>query len=42
MVREYHFFPNVIGELYIDNQDFEGLEYWYDDVVEVNKQLETK
>jgi hypothetical protein len=36
VVREFHWPPEVIGGFFIDDQDYKGLEYWYDDVREIN------
>lgn len=33
VVREHHWEPSVIGGLFLDDQDYEGLLYWYDDVI---------
>lgn len=42
VVREHHWPPDTIGGLFCDNLDHEGLEFWYEDVKEVNKQLTAK
>jgi hypothetical protein len=39
VVREYHWSPAVVGDLYFDRQDFLGLEYWFDDVKELQDQI---
>ena len=39
VVREHHWEPEVVGSLFIDRQDYEGLYYWYDDVVASNEEL---
>jgi hypothetical protein len=42
VVREHHWSPEIIGDLFIDGQDYEGLEYWYDDIMEVITELNKK
>ncbi|KKN59924.1 hypothetical protein LCGC14_0536740 [marine sediment metagenome] len=42
VVREHHWPPNIIKNLYLDKEDYQGLEYWYDDVKEVNDNLKKK
>lgn len=32
-MRDMKWSPDIIGDLFIDNEDYEGLEFWYDDVV---------
>jgi hypothetical protein len=34
--------PDVIGELYLDNVGFQGLVFWYDDVIQENEDLKNK
>jgi len=41
-VREFKWSPEIISNMYIDNASYEGLRYWYDDIVEVHKQLKKK
>ncbi len=42
VVREHHWPPHIIKELYLDNEDYQGLEYWYNDVKEVSDKLKKK
>lgn len=42
IVREHNWAPNIIEDLYLDNIDFKGLIFWYNDVQEMVKQLESK
>lgn len=42
VVREHHWAPATIGALYFDAEDREGLEYWYNDIIEVDKKLKEK
>jgi hypothetical protein len=42
VVREYKWLPKQIGSLFIDAQDYLGIEFWYNDSVEVHKELEPK
>lgn len=39
VVREHHWSPEIIGDLFIDGIDHEGLEYWYNDVCEAIAEL---
>ena len=32
--------PKVINELYVDGEDWEGIEYWYKDVQNQHKEIE--
>lgn len=32
----------IIDDLFIDNLDHQGLEYWYNDIVEMEKNLKKK
>lgn len=40
VVGEYKWPPDIIGGLFIDSQDYEGLEFWYNRVIEINEELE--
>ncbi len=42
IVREHHWSMQIIDELYLDDLDIYGLQYWYNDVKEVSEQLKTK
>lgn len=42
VVRQYHWPPQVIEELYHDNIDYRGLEYWYHDVEAIVKEIKNK
>ena len=42
VVREHHWTPEQINNLFVDDADHHGLEYWYLDVKEVTDQLEKK
>lgn len=39
VVRALHWSPNDIKNLYLDDADFFGLMFWYDDVDKHNEQL---
>jgi hypothetical protein len=41
-VREMKWSPVEIGDLFIDDQDYQGLEYWYQDIVKMNSELTKK
>jgi hypothetical protein len=42
VVREHHWQPNEIGKLKLDNEDYLGLEYWYNDVMKVISEMKAK
>lgn len=43
VVREHHWSPEQISKLSLyDEDDINGLEFWYNDVKEVHKKLEKK
>lgn len=42
VVREHHWTPQKIESLYLDDADFFGLKFWYNDVREVNRELKVK
>lgn len=42
VVREHHWEPRQFKRLYLDDSDYNGLEFWYNDVVEVGNELKKK
>jgi len=42
VVREHHWSPEIIKELFHDNIDYLGLVYWYNDVCEVIDDVKNK
>lgn len=42
IVREHHWPPDIIGGLFVDNLDYHGLIYWYEDVKELSEELKPK
>jgi hypothetical protein len=42
VVREHKWSPAIVGDLFLDEKDFEGLVFWYKDILKVNKELEAK
>lgn len=42
VVRDHHWTPDKIDGLYLDDRDYHGLEYWYNDVKEVAASLKPK
>lgn len=42
VVRQLHWPPSIIGGLFLDDEDYEGLIYWYNDVCKVNSELNKK
>jgi NADP-dependent 3-hydroxy acid dehydrogenase YdfG len=41
IVRSTKWEPGVISKMYLDDIDHEGLKYWYDDICEEIKKIET-
>jgi hypothetical protein len=39
VVREYHWSPAIVGDFYIDDMDVEGLEFWYNDIIEMHEAI---
>lgn len=37
IVSEYHFSPSEISKMYVDNLDFQGIQFWYDECVRLNE-----
>ncbi len=42
LVREHHWSPDIIGDLFFDAEDHYGLVFWYDDLIQMHKDLEKK
>lgn len=42
IAREFHWPPEIIGGFFIDDLDFFGLEFWYNDCVEMEKEFKSK
>lgn len=42
VLREHHYPPQVIDALFVDAIDYHGLEFLYNDILEVSKEIETK
>lgn len=42
VVREHHFSPAEIDAFFIDDADYWGIEYWYNDIKEVTLELKNK
>lgn len=42
VVREHKWAPDIIGALFVDAQDYEGLEFWYNDVLECVEEMKKK
>lgn len=34
--------PDVLKNMYCDNEDFDGIQFWYEDVIEQHKEIESK
>lgn len=39
VVRNYNWSPDVIGKLYLDDEGYESLWFWYNDTKEVTKKV---
>jgi len=39
VVRAHNWTIDYVDELYVDDEDSDGLKYWYDDVLAVSKSL---
>jgi hypothetical protein len=39
VVREFKWDHKTIDDMFIDDVDYRSIMYWYDDLVEVHKQL---
>jgi len=42
VVRSFHWTCRDIESLYLDDADFLSLGYWYNDIIEVEKELKPK
>lgn len=42
VVREHHWTPDKIKSLYLDDIDFLGLKWWYDDVIETIEEIKKR
>lgn len=42
VVRNFKWTPDVIGEMYCDDEDFYGIDYWYKDIQEQHAEIDAK
>ena len=42
VVREHHFSPAQVGDFYFDAIDYQGLEWYYDDICKVIDEMKKK
>jgi hypothetical protein len=42
VVREHHWSPKQLGDLFLDSIDYLGLEYWYNDVLAVDQEIKSR
>lgn len=42
IVREHKWTFLIIEEMFLDEQDFKGIEFWYQDIKEVTEALKPK
>jgi hypothetical protein len=38
-MRDTKWSPEIIGDLFFDAQDYQGLEYWYEDIMQMIKEI---
>lgn len=41
VAREYKWPPEVLGGLFFDAEDYEGLEFWYNDIKQMHKEIKS-
>jgi hypothetical protein len=41
VVRTHHWSPGEIGKMFLDEIDYNGIEYWYNDIDLQIKKIET-
>lgn len=42
VVREHHWAPSVVGALFFDKGEYDSLDFWYNDIVTVDKEMKEK
>ena len=42
IVREHHWSPAIVGDFYLDDIDTDGLEFWFNDLIEYYAELRNK
>ncbi len=42
IIREHHFGPSIIDAFFLDAIDYNGLDFYYNDIKEVNREIENK
>jgi hypothetical protein len=42
VVRAHNWAPDIMGALFVDGQDYEGLEFWYDEVKQAMEETTKK
>jgi hypothetical protein len=40
IVNEYHWSPNIIDNMYLDDFDYHGIFYWYETIKQMHNKLE--
>jgi len=40
IIREYNWTPEIIDKMYLDDWDYHGIIWHYNDIVEVNKEIQ--
>lgn len=42
IVRQHHWAPEAMGALYFDDLDYEGLLFWFDEVMEAIAEMKKR
>jgi len=42
LTREHHWPPSVLEGLFFDGEDYLGLQFWFDDLIESHEELKKK
>lgn len=40
IIREYHWTPDIIDKLFVDDIDYHGIIWHYNDIKEVNEEIQ--
>jgi hypothetical protein len=41
VVLYFEWSPNIIAEMYCDDIDFQGIQYWFEEVKKIDKKLKS-
>ncbi len=42
VAREFHWPPSIIGGFFIDDDDLQGLGFWYNDCIKISESIKPK